>query len=117
MTDNFRKECPPRMSDGRFLRDHRQAYNREYAYMKKINATTAHDYKNFLQSNGKKIITTQWEDSRLINSCGGNPPCFHNYPLHSNNQLLNNEMNVYNGVKDSSITELPKCENHKDLSF
>ena len=116
-SDNFRKECPARMSDGNFIRDHRQSIDREISYMTQSNISNEYEYKNFLQKNGKKIIDAQWDVTTKLNACGVNSPCFHNYPLHSNNKLQHNEMAIYNGVKNGSIKELPKCENHKDLSF
>ena len=116
-SDNFHQECPARMSDGSFLRDHRQAVDREMAYWNKIEAPTEHYYKNFLQANARKIIDTQWEFATTLNSCGVKEPCFHNYPLRSSNKEHREEMNVYDGVKTGVIKEGPKCEKHSNLSF
>ena len=102
------------MSDGSFLRDHRQAVDREMAYWNKIEAPTEHYYKNFYKQCENNRYSMKFT---TLNSCGVKEPCFHNYPLRSSNKEHREEMNVYDGVKTGVIKEGPKYEKHSNLSF
>lgn len=79
MSDNFFKNCPPVMSDGRLFTDYRTSVHRD-EYIKHINDINRDDdYRLFLQSNAKQIMNNQWNYLRKNKSCWVNK-CVHNYP-------------------------------------
>lgn len=79
MVDNFFKDCPAKMSDGRFLTDYRSATRRE-EYVKYINDIVRDDtYRLFLQGNADNILDNEWSYLRKNKSCW-KTECIHNYP-------------------------------------
>ena len=77
--DNFWKDCPPKMNDGRLLTDYRTAVRRE-EYVKYINNIVRDDeYRVFLQANGESIADNEWNYYKKNKSCWVNE-CIHNYP-------------------------------------
>jgi hypothetical protein len=79
MTDNFYRNCPPMMSDGRLFTDYR-ADIRTNEYIKYVNGIGRDDeYRIFLQENGEEILDKQWDVTRKNKSCWNNE-CIHSYP-------------------------------------
>jgi hypothetical protein len=77
--DNYFKECPAMMSDGRIFTDYRTAVRREETnkYMNRI--VRDDDYRMFLQNNADKIMDNIWDYNKKKYSCWQNE-CVHNYP-------------------------------------
>ena len=76
--DNYFKDCPPKMDDGRYLTDFRPTSIREQ-FIKSINGIVRDDeYRNFLQKNGESIIDREWSALRKTQSCHTNE-CVHIY--------------------------------------
>lgn len=111
--DNFYKNCPPRMSDGRFLRDHRTSHRRELNNMQVNGIERADDYRLHLQNNASAVMDKEWCNMRNTKSCN-NYPCFHNYPTRCTPGDLHAEMSAYNSVKTGKTTQAPACENFLD---
>ena len=77
--DNFFRQCPPMMSDGRLFTDYRTDV-RMNEYVKYVNDITRDDdYRMFLQTNADKILDNQWQHARKTKSNWVNE-CVHNYP-------------------------------------
>lgn len=77
--DNFFKECPAKMSDGRLLTDYRTPVRRE-EYVKYINNIVRDDeYRLFLQANAESIADNEWNYNKKNKSCWVNE-CVHTYP-------------------------------------
>ena len=73
--DNYFKDCPPKMDDGRYLTDFRPTSIREQ-FIKSINGIVRDDeYRNFLQKNGESIIDREWSALRKTQSCHTNQSC------------------------------------------
>lgn len=78
--DNYYKNCPPRMSDGRFTTNYKSATcNNEYIKFTN-NITRDDDYRLFLQTNGVKMMDSEWLNLKQNDSCWNNA-CVHKYPL------------------------------------
>lgn len=61
----FGKNCPSKMSDGRFVTSYVPRDSLEKTFVEKMNAMNEHDYRKKLQENAVKIITenkTQWDE-------------------------------------------------------
>lgn len=93
--DNFFKQCPPMMSDGRLFTDYRTPVRRN-EYVKYINDIVRDDeYRMFLQDNAETILDNEWKFTRSTKSCWVNE-CVHNYPTRSYPAWFNEEKQVYN---------------------
>ncbi len=78
--DNYWKNCPPKMDDGRFTTNYKTdtCINE---YIKYVNGITRDDdYRLFLQLNATKMMDSEWIYFRQNDSCWNNA-CVHNYPL------------------------------------
>lgn len=114
MTDNYFKECPAMMSDGRILADYRTATRREQ-YIKTINGfLDDNDYRYFLQKNADAIMDNEWVFYRKNQSCFPNQ-CFHNTGTRTTSQSNSAELITYNKVKTGKPTKVqPICEKYPD---
>lgn len=112
--DNYYRNCPPRMDDGRFTTNYKTSscYNE---YIKYVNGITRDDdYRLFLQTNADKLMDAEWLYLRKNYSCWNNA-CVHNYPLRMDPRLFAQEMQ--NANKLFSQNELPgnlKCPRFAD---
>jgi hypothetical protein len=78
--DNYYKNCPAKMSEGRFLANWKSAtVNNEYLKYKN-GIIRDDDYRLFLQLNAEKLMDTEWLHLRKNDSCWNNA-CVHKYPL------------------------------------
>ncbi len=78
--DNYWKNCPPKMDDGRFTTNYKTdtCINE---YIKYVNGITRDDdYRLFLQLNATKMMDSEWIYFRQNDSCWNNA-CVHKYPL------------------------------------
>jgi len=96
--DNFFKECPPMMSDGRFTTDYRTPTRREQYNQIKNNILDNNDYRLYLQTNADGIMSDTFEHLRSTSSCFPNS-CIHKCPTRSNMLLDLAEMDTYNAVR------------------
>jgi hypothetical protein len=77
--DNFFKQCPAKMSDGRLFTDYRTATRRE-EYVKYINNIVRDDeYRMFQQCNADSIMDGEWKFNKSNKSCQVQE-CIHTYP-------------------------------------
>lgn len=78
--DNYYKNCPPKMDDGRFTTNYKSSssYNEYVKYMNGI--TRDDDYRLFLQINADKLMDSEWLYFRKNDSCWNNA-CVHKYNL------------------------------------
>ena len=78
--DNYYKNCPPKMDDGRFTTNYKTSSSIE-EYIKYVNGITRDDdYRLFLQLNATKMMDSEWMWFRKNDSCWNNA-CVHNYSL------------------------------------
>jgi hypothetical protein len=88
--DNYYKNCPPKMDDGRFTTNYKtsSSYNE---YIKYVNGITRDDdYRLFLQLNADKIMDNDWLKLRRDDSCWNNA-CVHKYSLRMDPRDFANE--------------------------
>jgi hypothetical protein len=114
--DNFYGVCPAEMSDGRLFTDYRTSTAREQ-YTKYINnIKTEHQYREFLQQNGKTIINNEYEYNKKNYQCNPNI-CVHNYTTVTTPGKHNEEMKIYNaigtGKLDPSLLKCPKLDDYR----
>ena len=112
--DNYYKNCPPKMDDGRFTTNYKSdsSINEYIKYMNGI--TRDDDYRLFLQINANKLMDAEWLYLRQNDSCWNNA-CVHNYPLRMNPILFSQERENANMLFQQK--ELPnsfKCMNYDD---
>ena len=112
--DNFYKNCPPKMDDGRFITNYKtsSSYNEYIKYMNGI--TRDDDYRLFLQINATKLMDSEWMELRKNDSCWNNA-CIHKYPLRMDPRQFVQERENNNML--FSNKELPdsfKCTRYAD---
>lgn len=111
--DNFRKNCPARMNDSRFLTDYRTPTMRELENMNQHKIADDHDNRSFLQRNAVGIMNAEYD---ALNTCKPTS-CFHKNPTVVTNSQNHSELLAYNNVKLSRISGQMtnvSCEPHKD---
>ncbi len=109
--DNFHTQCPPRMSDARFLTDYRPAVMREEANKKAagVNIVRDDEYRQYLQQNSTKLINRERVMAKA-HSCKPKS-CVHSYPTRVTNQQLADEMAAYNNQSNGVVY---MCESFPD---
>ena len=93
--DNYYKNCPPMMSDGRLFTDYNSStiLNEQ---IKNTNGINRDDrYRLFLQQNAGKIMDNIWSAYSKMDNCWQNN-CHHNYPTRYTLGNLMEEMRDYN---------------------
>ncbi len=106
--DNFFKNCPAKMEDGRHLTDYRTATRRE-EYIKFVNNIVRNDdYRIFLQNNGEKMMNTEFDYYKNTASCWTNN-CVHTYPTRVYPPWFVEERNRYDNLAKSQGKILYKC--------
>ena len=112
--DNYYRNCPPRMDDGRFTTNYKSSSNIN-EYIKYMNGITRDDdYRLFLQTNAVKLMDSEWSYLRKNDSCWDNA-CVHKYPLRMNPRLFVQERENTNMLFENK--ELPdnfKCSIYSD---
>jgi hypothetical protein len=113
--DNFHKNCPPRMEDGRFLTDYRQANTRELFRMSTNGITRDDEHRMFYQQKGGEIMDREWKTLRNGSSCFTNC-CLHQNPTRSTPGMNHTEMQNYNKVRKSGQSCIPNnaCDKLND---
>jgi hypothetical protein len=112
--DNFNKNCPAMMSDGRLFTDYRTPHRREQ-YNKTINGIVRDDdYRMFLQNNAEDIMDRTWEHAKQTSSCTQNV-CIHTYPTRTTPGYNYEEMRLYNAVRTGKgLKKVPLCKKLSD---
>lgn len=111
--DNFFKQCPPVMSDGRFLTDWRTNVRMNEAIKFDNNVVRDDDYRLFLEDNADTVMDTQWDYLRKNKSCWVNE-CVHNYPLRMYPKWFSQEMKAYNSLQTGNRKNFYPCPKFKD---
>ncbi len=112
--DNFFKECPAVMDYSSFT-DYRTAHRREQHIRMLNNVTNDYEYKNILQQNASKIMSTTGDYYKTAFGCSVNP-CIHNSPTSPPPGDFNVEMNRYNQVRVTGNSSIAKCAPQQDYS-
>ena len=112
--DNYYKQCPAIMNDGRQFTDWRSATVREQ-FNKNINGFTRDDeLRNFYQKNGRDIMNVTWNYLKTTADCLPNK-CVHYNPTLSSNELDYLEMQKYNAVSlGTAGKDIGKCKQYDD---
>jgi len=90
--------------------DYRQASTREQLARSLNNIVSEHEYRNFLQSNGAKIMNTEWS---LLSQAYGSQPnvCIHTSPLRQTQKEQIEENKLYNGIRTGKVDPtVAKCQ-------
>lgn len=112
--DNYYKNCPPKMDDGRFTTNYKtdSSINEYIKYMNGI--TRDDDYRLFLQINADKIMDSEWMYLRQNDSCWNNA-CVHNYPLRMDPRLFSQERENANMLfQKKDLPNSFKCTKYAD---
>jgi len=112
MGDNFYKECPAMMSDGRLYADHRSATRREEFIKSQLGIINDHDYRKYLQTHGSDIMDHEWNYYRKFQSCFPNS-CIHHYGTRTTPMANDVEFKTYNGVRSGKLPP-PSCYKFDD---
>ena len=109
--DNYFKECPAKMSDGRFLTDYRTATRREEQNKYVNGITRDDDFRLFQQLNANKIMEMTQDFNRQMNTCRPNS-CIHNYPTRMFPGWFRQEIEKYNSQAKGAVYPCEKLENY-----
>lgn len=112
--DNYYRNCPARMDDGRFTTNYKSSssYNEYIKYMNGI--TRDDDYRLFLQINADKLMNSEWLYLKKNESCWNNA-CVHNYPLRMDPRLFVEERQNANMLfQKKELGETFKCAKFAD---
>jgi len=112
--DNYYKNCPPKMDDGRFTTNYKTAscYNEYIKYTNGI--TRDDDYRLFLQLNADKIMDSDWIKLRQNDSCWNNA-CVHKYPLRMDPRDFTKEIQDSNLLfRSNNLPDSFKCTPYAD---
>jgi hypothetical protein len=111
--DNFFKNCPPKMEDGRHLTDYRTATRRE-EYIKYVNNVVRNDdYRLLLQQNASKFMDAEWEYTKQTSSCWTND-CIHNYPTRVYPPWFVEERLRHDSLQDPNKKHIYRCAEKND---
>lgn len=106
--DNFFKQCPPKMDDGRLFLDARTAVRRE-EYIKFINNIVRDDeHRLFYQKNAETIMDREWTHLRGTKSCRVKE-CIHNYPTRVYPPWFVEERMKHDSLRDPTRTTKYEC--------
>jgi hypothetical protein len=112
--DNYYKNCPAKMDDGRFITNYKSSScNNEYIkYMNGI--VRDDDYRLFLQMNADKIMDSEWLYLRKNDSCWNNA-CVHKYPLRMDpRSFVQERQNANLLFKEKELPVGLKCQSFVD---
>ena len=111
--DNYYKECPSVM-DYSQMTDYRQPSVREQ-YIRNINnIVSEHEYRFFLQTNGAKIMDTEWSLLNKNYNCQPNV-CIHNSPTRQPEGDQFKELKLYNETRTGKVNaEAVQCKKLPD---
>ena len=111
--DNFFKQCPPRMDDGRLFLDARTAVRRE-EYIKFINNIERDDeHRLFYQKNADEIMKREWDFIRSKKSCSLKE-CVHTYPTRVYPPWFVEERVKHDSLRDPSRSQKYQCQKYDD---
>lgn len=111
--DNFFKNCPAKMEDGRHITDYRTATRREETNKYLNNLIRNDDYRLFLQKNANTIIQNEWTNLKQSASCRVNE-CIHNYPTRVSSSMYCEEKAKYDNLQNPKRKVVYPCESFKD---
>ena len=112
--DNYWKNCPPKMDDGRFTTNYKTATCIN-EYIKYVNGITRDDdYRLFLQLNATKMMDSEWIYFKQNDSCWNNA-CVHKYPLRMDPRNFSQERQNANLLfKTNELPDALKCQKFSD---
>ena len=112
--DNYYENCPAKMGVDYGLTDFRSPTVVNEDVKHKNNIVDNNDYRAFLQTNGTKIMDSEWLKLKKTQSCWNNS-CTHKYPLRMNPKDFIQERERTNMVfTDTNLPEILKCEYGSD---
>jgi hypothetical protein len=111
--DNFFKQCPAKMSDGRLFTDYRTATRRE-EYVKYINNIVRDDeHRMFNQCNAELIMDGEWQYNKKNKSCQV-AECVHTYPTRMYPPWFVEERLKYDSLSNPSRKVRYSCDRKPD---
>lgn len=97
--DNYFKDCPAMMEDGRMFTDYRSSQIREEIFRHKNCVRSENEARTLRINNSDNIIDSEWEHNVRNKSCWPRTKCFHHHPSTRVTTMYNNaEMLAYNGL-------------------
>ena len=111
--DNYFKECPPMMDDGRLFTDYRSSQVREEVYRFKNSIMSENESRMLRTSNAETIMDTEWKNLRDKKSCFTQKRCFHKHPTTLVSSAYNNaEILSYNGFLPAPACDID-CQDYR----
>lgn len=111
--DNYFKNCPAVMSDGRVFTDYKTA-TRTNEYIKYINGIIRDDdYRMLLQQNGEKFLDADWKFQKQKMYCR-EVACVHKYPTRTLPQYFPLERRDYDALSNPKIQHVNTCPKYSD---
>lgn len=111
--DNYFKECPPMMDDGRLFTDYRSSQVREEVYRFKNSVTTENETRMLRTNNAETIMDAEWKNLRDTKSCFTQKRCFHKNPTTLVSSVYNNaEIHAYNGLLPAPACDV-NCQDYR----
>lgn len=97
--DNYFKECPAMMSDGRLFTDYRSSQVREEQFKYANSIISENESRMIRTRNGEMILDTEWNNLEKTKTCHPSKMCYHqNNPTTRVTTIYNNnELHTYNG--------------------
>lgn len=110
--DNYFERCPAMMEDGKIFSDYTQSIVRDIKIKQDNKLIDHNDYRDFLQTNGKKIIESTW-DTMKKKECTENGCVFtKNFTYISNPGYFFDQMIDYNRMMQNRSNF--QCDKKKD---
>jgi len=104
--DNYFKECPAMMSDGRLFTDYRSSQVREELFREQHCLKSENQARAYRIDNGEQLLDNEWLSLKTKNDCHPRKKCFHKAPMTRTTSLYNNaEILAYN-----SVIPAPQCD-------
>lgn len=96
--DNYFRDCPPMMSDGRLFSDYRSSQVREEIFRNQNCVYTENEARTLRIENGEQIMDREWDNMVASRYCHPSKKCFHKHPTTRVTSAYNNaEILAYNG--------------------
>lgn len=103
--DNYFKDCPGMMDDGRMFTDYRSSQVREELFRHKHCVNSENEARTLRIDYAEDMLDTEWQRSIRDKSCWPRKQCFHHHPtVRVTTEYNNAETLAYNGALPT-----PRC--------
>lgn len=114
MTDNYFKNCPPKMGGFREMTDYRTATLANESIKKINNISRDDNYRYYLQTQGSKLANNEWNYLRDNHSCWTNQCIFNQRRTLIDPSVFTQEMIKNNTLLTQTPTPGYPCKRYPD---